>query len=104
MVRGDETWRWAVLAFDLDAGSKGDLDMVKLADAVVVARKPGTCSVCFGEIAPGTLTRRETAKFEGKVATCRYCQDCCDAMALWPEDDAIDDRYEIGRKRSEATR
>lgn len=105
MIRDDNKWRARVLAYDLDSDSKGDDGgMRKFRDEIVVARAPGPCCLCFGPVIPGSLSRRETAKFDGNVVSVLYCLECCDAMAAWPESDAIDGRYEIGRRRSEAMR
>ena len=97
------SWDTDVLSYDLDGSSKGDADITKLRDGILSARKSGRCSICFGNIVPGTRIRAETAIFEGKAVTCRYCHECCEAMAAYPTvSDPMEDRYDLGRRRSVA--
>ena len=74
----------ACTPFDGDFGSPNDRT---LKDKMVTARKAGECHLCGQQIQPGTRTRSMTAIFDGELASYRWCNACCAAMALSWEDD-----------------
>lgn len=96
-----------VLAFDPWSGDM-DSDAVTLRDKFVVARKRGTCSLCFGIVSVGERVRAQTQRSEEqrKVMTFRFCSICCRAMERYGDDggDAIERRYTLGRQRAERQR
>ena len=96
MIR-DEGWRRKVLAYDPNAGGKGDFDIRLIRDEIKKARKIGVCVDCGEPIRKGTLTRVQTGVDGERIVSIRTCQDCCDAMAIWEEDfgEALIARYMI---------
>lgn len=100
----DAAWRHAVLSYDFDGSAKDNYIQARFRDVIVTARKPNTCSTCFGSITPGTLNRVEVVKMDDEVLHARHCQDCCDAMAVWPESDALERRMGLGEKRARQNR
>lgn len=93
-----------VLAYDMFAGDR-DCDVTVFDDRMVVARKPHTCVVCQGPIAPNERhrARREKENRNGVVMTFRACALCCEAMAAswFDEGRAITERTWMGRKEAD---
>ena len=81
--RLDEADVLACNPFEGDFGSPNDRT---LRDKMVTARKAGECHLCGQQIQPGTRTRSMTAIFDGELASYRWCNACCAAMALSWED------------------
>lgn len=78
--------------FASDFGSPGDRT---LRDKIVTARKAGECHDCAQTIQPGERIRSRTDVADGEIMSFRWCQACCEAMALWWTDDgdAMTARY-----------
>lgn len=89
-----------VLAYDPFEGDFGSPGDITLRDKIVKARKSGECHHCGHEIQPGYFARSMTAIFDGKLMSWRWCQACCEAMALSWEDggEAICARYALNRE------
>jgi len=70
-----------------------------LKNKMVTSRKGKGCCICFQEIKPGERIRVMAAIVEEELSHVRFCQACCEAMALsWEDDgDAIEARTEIGK-------
>ena len=64
--------------FDGDFGEVGDKT---LRDRIVIAAANGPCSACHGDIKPGSEIRSLTHRFDGRIATYRYCTKCCVGFA-----------------------
>lgn len=81
--------------FDGDFGEQGDRTF---SDKMVNARKAGPCFECRETIQPGERIRRMSSLFEGEMHTARWCNKCCEAMALsWTDNgNAITERAGIG--------
>lgn len=92
-------WERDVLSVDASGMEKcGPGEYIEVRDKVVTARKGGTCTMCFGQIIPGTRIRSLTAVLDGKIGTERFCNECCNAMAESRRDDgdALEKRYSMG--------
>lgn len=78
--------------FASDFGSPGDRT---LRDKMVTARRTGECHNCAQTIQTGERTRSRTDVADGEMMSFRWCQACCEAMALsWTDDGkAICARY-----------
>ena len=95
-----------VLAFDPFEGDFGAPGDKVFSNRMCIARKPGPCSHCAGEIAKGERIRRQTSKFDGELMSHRWCALCCNAMATYdaePEDDDRDDLPEYEQRSWRAT-
>ena len=94
----DEQWEKKVLAYDPHGGDKGGNDVRLIRDIIVTARKVGKCVDCGMIIQPKTRIRVMTGVDSERIISIRTCQDCCDAMALFDEDDgeAMIARYSRG--------
>ncbi len=86
--------------FEGDFGAPGDKC---LKDKIVTARKGGFCHDCGQEIKPGERIRSAAHIFDGALMGYRWCQLCCEAMALWDTDngDAITARHALRRANAE---
>lgn len=89
----------AVNPFEGDFGSPGDRT---LRDKIVKSRKAGRCNLCGLQITPYTMIRSCTDIFDGEIATYRWCNDCCVAMAKsWTDDgNSLEHRASIRRNNS----
>lgn len=65
--------------FEGDFGTPGDRI---LRDKIVTSRKGGTCGMCLQEIQPPERVRSLVAIFDGSLMNYRWCEKCCEAMAL----------------------
>jgi hypothetical protein len=89
-------WEASRLSDDPFAGDFGDGE-VALSDKMVTNRKGGTCHTCAGECAPGTRNRVMVERAGGELATYRWCQSCCFAMAVYDRRPSIGDaRFALG--------
>lgn len=84
-----------------------------LRSGFAVCRKPHTCDICFGPIAPGDRIWARAETDDGQIKTFRFCPECCWCIARRYdecEDDAnfgfdrMYQRWEIGRERAESSR
>lgn len=75
----------AVLAFKLFDGNVVGTDRIKQ-DKIITAKKGGSCYACPGEIAPGDRVRAMAGVFDGKSFSYRWCQGCCERMAVGAPD------------------
>jgi len=67
----------------------GDDGVRRFSDKIVLARKDAVCCLCRRDARKGTHHRVETVIVDGGMQSCRYCEDCCAAMALsWKDDGA----------------
>lgn len=69
--------------FEGDFGGPGDRT---LSDKMATARKAGECHDCAQQIQPGERIRRRAEVFDGELMHFRWCQACCEAMAISAED------------------
>lgn len=94
-----------VLTFD--PWGERDSTYVELRSGFAKCRKAHQCAICFGPIAIGERVWAKTETDDGKVATFRFCAECCWCIAR--RYDAIGDdrsggflrmeqRWEIGCK------
>jgi len=74
------------LSADPFAGDFGEPDDRTLRDKIVVARKAGPCHDCAQTIKPGERVRSRSDIFDGQMMSFRWCEKCCEAMALSWED------------------
>jgi RNase P subunit RPR2 len=89
-------WEARCLADDPFAGDFGDGE-VALSNKMVTNRKGGTCHTCAGECWPGTRNRVMVERAGGELATYRWCQSCCFAMAVYGRRPSIGDaRFALG--------
>ena len=97
-----------VLAFD----PWGDRDATYrvLREVFATCRKPHQCAICFGPISVGDRVWCRTETDDGKVATFRFCEECCWCIAHRYDErdddanfgfDRMYERWEVGRKRAE---
>lgn len=99
-------------ALSFDPWGDRDADYRILKNAFITTRKPTTCAICFESIAVGSRVRAQTEVSDGdeKVATFRFCPECCRLMACRFDDDddhgfeALYARYELGRVNAEKGR
>lgn len=88
----------AVLAcdpFEGDFGGPGDRT---LSDKIVTARKAGECHDCAEQIIPGTRIRSRTDVYGGEMMSFRWCNACCEAMAVYEErPELLDKRIAMGQ-------
>lgn len=87
------------MRFCLDYQTDIDEEVSIVSDKIVMARKDATCCMC-GQPAPaGSHHRVETARVDGVLRSCRYCEPCCAAMAVsWQDDgDAVEVRVAMLR-------
>lgn len=77
----------AVLATDPFAGDFGSPGDRTLKDKMATARKAGECQDCGQEIQPGERIRIRTDIFDGDLMSFRWCQLCCEAMAISGDDE-----------------
>ncbi len=71
--------------FGDDFSSPGDH---LLSDKFVTTRKVFKCCWCQGPIAKGERSRVSKCVMDCEIQTCRYCGECCQAMATdFDEDD-----------------
>lgn len=77
----------SVLATDPFAGDFGSPGDRTLKDKMGTARKQGPCQDCGQTIQPGERIRLRTDIFDGELMSFRWCQLCCEAMAISGEDD-----------------
>lgn len=79
---------------------------VRFKDKIGIARKTNTCMICFCIILKGDTIRIISDKFDGVVATHRFCNVCCVAMAeSWnDEGKSITERYDSGYRKAEELR
>lgn len=78
--------------FEGDFGAPGDK---VFSNRMCIARKPGPCSHCGGEIAKGERIRRQSSKFDGELMVHRWCALCCSTMATYDAELEDDDRDDI---------
>ena len=64
-----------------------DEEISRVSDKIVCARKDAMCCMCGQPALAGTNHRVETARVDGALCSCRYCEPCCVAMAMSWEDD-----------------
>lgn len=76
-----------VLATDPFAGDFGSPGDRTLKDKMGTARKAGECQDCGQMIQPGERIRLRTDIFDGELMSFRWCQLCCEAMAISGDDD-----------------
>lgn len=85
-----------VLNYNLFEGDR-DVNIVRLANRMLVTRKPHDCVLCAETIPAGTRVRAqsEVNRDDNQVARFYVCAPCCDAIAKRFEDNgaAIDARY-----------
>lgn len=83
-----------------------DSDTRQLSDKIVTVRKGGDCCICFETIRLGEHSRKQTAIVDGRIASCRMCEECCAAMALsWADGGkAIEQRTSNGIEHAMAQR
>lgn len=77
----------AVLATDPFAGDFGSPGDRTLKDKMGNARKAGPCQDCGQTIQPGERIRLRTDIFDGEMMSFRWCQLCCEAMAISADDE-----------------
>jgi hypothetical protein len=91
----------------------GDLDATYrlIRQGFCAVRVPHECAICFGPISRGDRVWFRTEQDDGKMATFRFCPECCYRIAhghddhdgLGPDPWALmDERWEVGRRRAEA--
>ncbi len=96
-------WEAVCLADDPFAGDFGSGE-IALSDKMVTNRKGGTCHTCAGECAPGTRNRVLVERGEDGLATYRWCQTCCFAMAVYDRRPSLGDRqHALGDRRRRST-
>ena len=92
-------WETECLADDPFAGDFGNGE-VALYEKMVTNRKGGTCNTCAGPCEPGTRNRVLTERGDEGLATFRWCQSCCFAMAVYGIRPSIGDaRQALGDQR-----
>ena len=96
----DERDVLAVDPFEGDFGEPGD---AVLSDKMVTARKETPCHICTQPTIKGSRIRVKTDRIDGEIATYRFCQKCCEAMALsWKDEGvAIESRWALREARGE---
>jgi hypothetical protein len=74
-----------VLRYDPFAGDFGGQDDKVFRDGMIRAAKDHEgCHICGGTIRNGERHRHRVEKFDGDLATFRWCWACCTAMArVW---------------------
>jgi len=89
------------LAFDPFAGDFGDQGDKTLRDKIVTARKSGECTECQQPIHAGMRIRSRTDRMDETLMSYRWCQPCCEAMAIsWKDDgEAIEARFRLRKDR-----
>lgn len=89
-----------VLNYNLFEGDR-DVNIVQLANRMLVTRKPHDCVLCAEAIPAGARVRAqsEVNRDDNQVARFYVCVPCCEAIAKRFEDDgaAIDARYAARR-------
>lgn len=93
-------WVALVLEHDLFSGDFGDGIERTLYDEIRIVKRGGICAVCQGAVTKGTAARYlKKADSDGFYGG-RYCEACCDAMALDSQlnrgefEDLPDDEYD----------
>lgn len=85
-----------VLNYNLFEGDR-DVNIVQLANRMLVTRKPHDCVLCADTIPTGDRVRAqsEVNRDDNQVARFYVCVPCCDAIAKRFDDNgaAINDRY-----------
>lgn len=89
----------AVLSFN--PWGDDDSDYRVLRNEFVVVRFSHHCDLCFGPISQGQRVRVQTERYDGKVASFRFCPTCCAAMAAreWDDGESIEARYSAGQQQ-----
>lgn len=86
----------SVLSFDLFAGDR-DVDVVVLANRMLVTRKSHTCVICAETIPAGMRVRAqsEVNRDDGLVGRFYVCAPCCGAISSRNDDGgaALEARY-----------
>ena len=99
----EKDWEAMCLAcdpFEGDQDGCGDSDRV-LSDKIVTNRCGGKCFLCQGECLPKTKNRVRVEVYDGDLMRFRWCEPCCIAMAVYPENELpLDQQIELGRIRS----
>lgn len=116
-----DTNRWALTADEerdvLNFNPWGERDATYrvLRDGFCVVRQDAECVICFGPITKGERVWFRSEVDDGKVATFRFCPECCWCIAHrcdeydWEADPEgvrepwarMDERWELGRRRAE---
>lgn len=99
---------------DFDPWGDRDATYRVLREGFATCRKPHQCAICFGVISVRDRVWARTETDDGKVATFRFCAECCWCIAhRYDEGDDLGDadanfgfdrmyeRWEIGRKRAD---
>jgi hypothetical protein len=92
-------WEALCMADDPFAGDFGDGEIL-FSDKMVTNRKGGKCHHCAGQCERGTRNRVIVEVTEGGIASYRFCQSCCFAMAVYDRRPSIGDaRFALGEQR-----
>lgn len=88
-----------VLTFD--PWGERDATYVELRSGFVKCRKAHQCAMCFGPIAAGDRVWAKTETDDGKVATFRFCVECCWCVAHRYDEGDNDEGYGVAEIRLE---
>lgn len=90
-------WEGLCLSDDPFAGDFGNGETA-LSDKMVTNRKGGECHMCGQHCAHGTRNRVMVERGDDGLATYRWCQSCCFAMAVYDIRPSIGDARILLRK------
>lgn len=97
-----EDWDNNVLECDMFEGDFGGHDDRCLMNKIVVARKSKTpCHFCELQTKPGTKIRIATYVFDGEIMNYRWCNDCCNHMAVY-DHDGLEERFELATRQRDS--